>query len=122
MLKLYCILVLEPIDLINVIQGDVRKPPKDKKYELVFWWHGPEYIHRNELNDTIEQLETIATKYIILGCPWGVFKQGELDNNPYEKHVTHWTGEEFEQLGFKIERLRKKDKRGSNITAVKTLD
>lgn len=102
-----------------VFSIDVRDASDIRGYfDVVFWWHGPEHIKKKELAETLKSLEKIASKAVVLGCPWGYFKNGEFDN-PYEKHLSHHSHPIFERLGYQVECLGTKNKRGSNLTAVK---
>lgn len=106
----------------NVIEGDVREISFwNDYYDVVFWWHGPEHIHSNELIPTLNKLEIYARKLIVLGCPWGTYVQGAIHNNPWEEHVGAYSWEHFEPLGYEVECLGQKDVPGSNVTAVKRL-
>tara|TARA_R100001244_G_C5152282_1_gene129838 strand:- start:214 stop:744 length:531 start_codon:yes stop_codon:yes gene_type:complete len=99
--------------------GDVRTFSTDKKYDIIFWWHGPEHIQEEELASTLTLLEGNAKVAVVLGCPWGNYPQGHLHSNPNEEHVSHYNYQVFEDLGYTVECLGEKDVAGSNITSVK---
>jgi hypothetical protein len=103
----------------EVIHGDVRKFKSEKKYDVVFWWHGPEHIEERDLVSVLERLEALCKKIIVLGCPFGKYEQEEIGGNPYEKHLSHLDGILFEELGYGVGYIGRKDQEGSNITAVK---
>ncbi|MBU1135990.1 MAG: hypothetical protein KJ559_00575 [Nanoarchaeota archaeon] len=105
--------------LKEVIYQDIRKFKSSKKYDIVFWWHGPEHIEKEELKKTLKKLESMCNKIIVLGCPWGDIKLKELSKNPYEKHLSDFDGDEFEKLGYSVECIGEKNIFGSNITAIK---
>ena len=88
-------------------------------FDIIFWWHGPEHIKDYEISATVLNLEKYAKVAVVLGCPWGYFRQGAIHGNKYEAHVSSNDYQIFEQLGYTVECLGKKDERGSNITAVK---
>ena len=106
---------------IVAIHEDVRKikPTTFWGWEVVFWWHGPEHIKKKALKKTLRKLERIASKAVVLGCPWRYFEQPAIGDNPYEEHLSHLDYEDFEELGYEVECLGYIDQRGSNITAVK---
>lgn len=108
--------------ITEVIEGDVTKFESEKKFDVVFWWHGPEHIEKSKLAETLAKLESMATKTIILGCPWGAVPQGAnfVTENPYEKHVSYFDLGEFEKLGYKTDYSGLKDNPGSNIIAIKS--
>ena len=105
----------------NVFLGDVRKIDLviTNKYDLVFWWHGPEHIDVKELPETLSKIEKITNKVILLGCPWGVYEQGAEYNNPHEEHKCHLYLDFFEKLGFLTSTVGQKDNKevSSSITA-----
>jgi len=107
--------------IANVLEGDIRTYNFSSTYDVVFWWHGPEHIYDNELESTVHKIECIATKLVVLGCPWGIFLQGSAYGNPFENHVAYLDYEIFERLGYTVECLGQKDAYGSNITSVKML-
>ena len=107
--------------LFEVIEGDVTKFKSKTKYDVVFWWHGPEHIEKSKLPETLKNLESMAKKTVVLGCPWGNVPQGgNLEKeNPYEKHVSYFDVGEFEKFGYKADYSGLKNNPGSNIIAVK---
>ena len=102
--------------LRHVMIGDVRHMAHlpETRYDWVVWWHGPEHIERNELGPVIKQLGAIS-EHVLLGCPWGEYEQGELYGNPHEKHVSTWQPKDFEELGFTVRTVGKRDKHGQII-------
>ncbi len=106
----------------KVIQGDVRNVATDIIYDNIIWWHGPEHIQKTELAATLSKLEEICKNIILLGCPWGIYKQGHLHNNPHEEHVSHYDGATFRELGYTVECLGEKNVQGSNITSIKYME
>ena len=89
--------------------------------DVVFWWHGPEHITKEEIIDTLARLEDIAKEYVVLGCPWGKYEQGEIGGNEFEHHLTHWYPEDFEKLGYRTSTIGKKDRKGSNLLSWKKI-
>lgn len=110
----------------NVYCGDVKDIdtllPSGASYDVVFWWHGPEHVRESELATTVSAIERRATKYVVLGCPWGRFDQNAIDGNKYECHLAHLDHAIFEEMGYEVECLGHKNARGSNITAVKKIN
>lgn len=107
----------------DIILGDVRKIELyiEDIYDVVMWWHGPEHIPKEDLNDTIRDLEMFAKKYVVIGCPWGEYPQGSVKGNKHEIHLASLDKKDFDDLGYKVKTLRKKGKRGSNILAWKRM-
>lgn len=103
----------------EIIEGDVRTFDFSKKFDVIFWWHGPEHIQESELERTLKRLESIANKMVVLGCPWGIYKQGEIYGNIYETHLSQYSEGYFEKLGYRVDYFGRRDLTDSNISAVK---
>jgi hypothetical protein len=88
------------------------------RYQAVVWWHGPEHVKREELAATLARLEAMAD-IVILGCPWGVYPQGDYGGNPHEVHLATLLPEDFETLGYEVTTLGKRDDPASNLIAWK---
>lgn len=107
----------------EVIEGDVCKFFTDKKYDVIFWWHGPEHIKKEDINLTIKKLEFLSNNLIVLGCPWGNVPQLKTsDENPFEEHVSFFETGEFEKMGYETDYSGKKDTMGSNIVSIKRIN
>lgn len=91
------------------------------KWDVVMWIHGPEHIEKSELADTLRNIESYTRYLVVLGCPWGVYKQGKSYGNPYEVHRAYLYPEDFLKLRYKVESIGAKDTPGSNLTAWKHL-
>jgi hypothetical protein len=117
---------LKTISWVNkVIQGDVRDLSyfiKNKiKFDVVFWWHGPEHIPEDDLRKVLPELEKISNHLVVLGCPWGDYPQGHIDGNPYEAHVGSYSYDIFEDYDYEVECLGEYNVPGSNVTSVKRI-
>lgn len=111
---------LRKINWLNkVIEWDVRKVYKiiNKKYDVVFWWHGPEHIPKKDSNKTLKKLKNKTRYLFVCECPWGKTSRNELYNNPWEKHVASLDRKDFEKEGFIVNRIGKKNIFGNNIPA-----
>jgi hypothetical protein len=114
---------LRKLDWLEAVyHGDVRSFPVPRRYDAVFWWHGPEHISEKDLPGALARLEERARRMVVLGCPWGKHGQGKLHDNPHERHVSHYDYPLFEELGYRVECLGQKGSVGSNLTAVKRID
>ena len=105
----------------EVIHGDVRNAEEvaNGTYDVVFFWHGPEHLHSDEIGPVLAKLERMAGKVIVLGMPHGRYDQGPEYGNPYEEHLAAIYPQFLEDLGYSCETLMEADQRGSNITAWK---
>ena len=103
----------------KVTLGDVRNIDEyyNKKFDVVLWWHGPEHINENEVIPTLNKIEQITLKAVILGCPLGWEKQGPVYGNDHEKHMWAPSAEYFEDLGYQTVVVN--DRKPAHITAWK---
>ncbi|MBT7790612.1 MAG: glycosyltransferase, partial [Calditrichaeota bacterium] len=107
----------------SVIQGDIREIDNliSRKYDIIFWWHGPEHIEKSDLFTTLKKIEEYAERYVVLGCPWGNYEQGEEYGNPFEVHTSSFYEQDFKRSGYQTSTIGTKDVRGSNLLAWKDM-
>lgn len=88
-----------------IIHGDICKADEllTKQYDVIAWIHGPEHIKKIKLESTLKKLEK-KTKFVLLIVPEGNSSQGIVDNNKYEKHLWDPYMEDFQNLGYKVQR------------------
>lgn len=87
----------------------------DRRFDVILHWHGPEHLEKDAFLGALPKLLGRTGKLLILGCPNGPEEQGEAYNNPFEKHLSFWSEQDFQQLGFTTETVA--DKRPGHITA-----
>ncbi len=109
----------------RIIQGDVRNITQMELpyYDVVMWWHGPEHIYEKELHDVLRNLETLATKFVVVASPWGESKQSGKKGNLSERHVASLYSGTFRNLGWNtdmIGNIGNKDHTVSNLLAWST--
>jgi len=92
----------------------------DRKFDVIFHWHGPEHLLKNDYLSYLPVIVSTTAKLLILGCPNGHEEQGAAYGNPYEEHISFWTPEEFHALGFKTDIVS--DKKIGHITAYRYLE
>jgi hypothetical protein len=109
----------------HMVLGDVTKLgdaefPVDE-FDFVFWWHGPEHVDKAGVVEAIPELEARVKSggMIVIGCPWGFFAETPHDGNPHQSHVSTWTPDEFQALGFTTTTAGEKDTVFSSIIAWK---
>lgn len=107
--------------IAEIIEGDVTKFESEKKFDAVFWWHGPEHIEKVKLAETLAKLESMTKKTIVLGCPWGDVPQGKelVAQNPHEEHRNFFNLGDFEKFGYQVGYSGIQNTSGSNIIAIK---
>jgi len=106
--------------LREIIHGDVRDLDVlgKRQWDAAFWWHGPEHVFPHQLGQALTNLEAHAN-LVVLGCPWGFFKQHAVFGNRNEEHVGAYYPAGFEVLGYKVATLGCVDVRSSNLLAWK---
>jgi len=86
----------------SIAQGDVRDLPGEMGlFDAVVWWHGPEHLPADEWPIAVRVLESMAP-LVILGCPWGMWEQGEADGNPFEVHQSSIYPEDLTSCGYTV--------------------
>lgn len=103
----------------NSLLCDIREVDnvwQPNSFDLIFWSHGPEHIYRHEWKDTFEKIEEVASKLVILQCPWG---------SGYDRHPGHFAKSiqknELEEFGYSVLTCGIKDTRDAGILAWKIL-
>lgn len=107
--------------LYKVIHGDIRNIEdfQLQKIDVVFFWHGIEHLPEKDIITTLKKLESKANKIIVLGMPFGYYKQGAEYGNSFEEHLYAVYPSFLEDIGYRTETLGNSDQEGSNITAWK---
>lgn len=105
----------------RITLGDLRdiKSLFATKFDVILHWHGPEHLEREDVIKILPDMSAMASELLILGCPNGEEEQGESYGNPWEKHISFWSVEDFHKLGFQTEVVS--DKKPGHITAHKFL-
>lgn len=74
----------------------------DKTYDAIIWLHGPEHITWDQFLNVRHDIEKKANVLTLYQTPLGEYPQGELYDNPYEKHVSSLYPEMFSKLGYDV--------------------
>ena len=75
----------------------------DKNFDAIIWLHGPEHITWDQFLEIKDKIEKKSNYLTLYQAPIGVYPQGELGGNPYEKHVTTLYPAMFLELGYNTE-------------------
>ena len=97
---------------------EIEKLPLGR-FDVVFFWHGPEHLQQHQISPTLEKLERVCNHLVVCGMPFGFYEQGPEYGNPFETHQSHIYPPFLEGLGYKTETLGNRDQMGANITAWK---
>jgi len=98
---------------VGVVHGDVRNiddliAPLPV-YDLVLHWHGPEHLHRSEVEPSVNRLVRRSCGAVVVACPWGKYEQGPAERNTFERHLCHLDTVDLEALGFACSTIGVKD-------------
>ncbi len=87
---------------VNTIVNDLIK--KKQKYNVVLLSQVIEHLNKNEGKKLLKAVEKIATNRIVVGTPRGYLSQEDVfvDENPFQKHKSGWTTEEFQEMGYVV--------------------
>jgi hypothetical protein len=90
----------------KVILGDVRNVGEMglPRFDVAFWWHGPEHLKRTDTLKALIELEKLAN-LVVLACPHGDYPLGPAYGNPHEAHLSAWVPADFEKMGYQAESL-----------------
>lgn len=88
-------------------------------FDVVFWWHGPEHVTREEFNTLIRLLPGKAKRLIVLASPWGVCPQSEVYGNTYEIHMISLYEDDY--TGYQTATIGQVDIPGSHLMAWKRI-
>lgn len=61
-----------------------------------------EHLTKEDGYILLSAMEKIAKQRIIIFTPNGFLEQGVYDNNPFQLHLSGWTVQEMEDLGYKV--------------------
>lgn len=106
----------------EAICSDIRIFDTDRKWDLLMWLHGPEHIHKEELESTVKKIEKLTRKLIVMACPWGIYPEGAIQGNPHEVHLSSLYEEDFKALGYMVDTIGQKDVPGSNLLSWKYVE
>lgn len=99
--------VLQSTGLCRVICDDVANFDRHlqvNEKQVLIWQDGPEHV---EMNRSVEIIKN-AQKYfqnIIIATPDGIHPQDEIQDNPYERHLSSWFSQDYIDLGFNVSNL-----------------
>jgi hypothetical protein len=61
-----------------------------------------EHLSREDGFRLLDSMETIASKRVIVFTPNGFLPQPPAANNPYQQHLSGWTTNDLERLGYRV--------------------
>jgi 2-polyprenyl-3-methyl-5-hydroxy-6-metoxy-1,4-benzoquinol methylase len=91
-------------DYILMDALDARKK-MGRQFDLVICHHVIEHFDKETSRQFVQDIESLATKQIIIGAPVGFTNTDYavgLHGNEYERHRCGWTPDEFIALGYSV--------------------
>ena len=93
----------------------------DKTFDAIVWLHGPEHITWEQFLEVRNKIEEKSKYLTIYQAPIGIYPQGELYNNPFERHITTLYPEMFADLGCKTESYEEYGEKTFSAWALKNI-
>ncbi len=85
------------------IRADVRNLGfKPRSFDAVIAVEVLEHLIKDEGLRLMQEMETWASKKVILTTPNGYLPQDPYDNNPLQEHRSGWEVEDLHRLGYKV--------------------
>lgn len=72
-------------------------------YDVVLMLDVLEHFDKSVALKIIKESKRVAWKRVMIWLPLGDCPQGDIAGNPWQKHLSTWTKEELEELGFAVE-------------------
>ena len=80
--------------------GDIRSTVAGlSTYDLILMCDVIEHIPKEEARDLLARLSRKARRALLITTPDGHYEQGEVYDNPAERHVSEWTAADFAPFG-----------------------
>jgi ubiquinone/menaquinone biosynthesis C-methylase UbiE len=87
----------------NYIRADIREIDfKDGSFDAVLMLEVLEHCTKEEGQRLLYRCYRWARKKVIITTPNGYLPQDEYDNNPFQEHISGWSVEELQSLGFRV--------------------
>lgn len=81
---------------------EIKKHFKKKAIDACVMMDVIEHLPKSKALKLIKNMEYISKKKIIITTPNGFLPQDEAEDGDYQKHVSGWTTEQMEKLGFRV--------------------
>ncbi|MEM3871082.1 MAG: class I SAM-dependent methyltransferase [Nitrososphaeria archaeon] len=87
----------------ELYEYDLRNslPFSDKEFDVATCIEVIEHLPKNDGARLLLELERIAKK-VIITTPNIFFPQKNYDDNPFQKHLSIWSAEDFRELGYEV--------------------
>lgn len=90
--------------IVDVLK--ISKYFKPRSFDAVIALDVVEHFEKKDGLSLIKQMETIASKKVVILTPYGFVPQRPVDGNPYQEHKSGWYIEEFKKRGYDVYGMR----------------
>lgn len=80
---------------------DLPLPFEDRAFDVATCVEVIEHLPRASGEALLDELERVAGRVVVTTPNW-FFDQDELDDNPYQRHVSLWRERDFQQRGYRV--------------------
>lgn len=87
---------------VSVFDGTDLALYEREPIDVIIFLDVIEHINKQAGVAVLKKAMEEAKKRVLIWIPLEECPQGELDNNPHQKHVSSWTKDELEELGFEV--------------------
>jgi len=98
-----------------IIADAICMPFREHVFNLLIASELLEHLSREDGFRLLNELERICKNRIITSTPSRFFEQGEVDSNPYQRHLSLWKEEDLIKLGYEVKIIYVKQPRVSEI-------
>jgi ubiquinone/menaquinone biosynthesis C-methylase UbiE len=99
----------------NLVRGTATKLPfHERTFDVVLCIEVLEHLSRDDGPRMLEEAKRVAKRAVIVTTPTdplGRHLQGEINGNPFERHVTATSSRGLVRLGFNVHKIRTADER-----------
>lgn len=82
-------------------------PIPDKHYDISIAQHVIEHVSKEDGLCFLSEMERVTKNRVIVCTPNGYTDSGPLDGNVHNNHLSGWSAEDFEALGYKVRVITK---------------
>lgn len=88
-------------DVVDAVRNFIKNR---RKFDVVFCSQMLEHLDKSRGEELLRLAEKISLKRVIITTPQGFVRQAKeyIDENPYQKHKSGWSRQDFVSRGYKV--------------------
>jgi SAM-dependent methyltransferase len=87
----------------EIVKGDVTKLKiKNNSYDTVMSLQVIEHVTKKDGLAMMRRMEEIAKYQVIIATPYHFFEHPDMDGNKLQRHLSHWSDEDFKRRGYVV--------------------